>query len=145
MGPQKVNKKQCAGYEPPKSQQKTMFRICGQNAKLQTHLHKRRRTHRRAVVAVVVAVAVAAVVVAVVPCRRRHHRHGRHHCHHHRSHRHRYYHRRHRTLVCASEFVEVCPGYGPSKNSPTNDKQTPKSSSTLTLPTKTSSTLITKN
>ena len=90
---------------------------------IQTHLYKRRRTHKRAVVAVVVAVAVAAVVVAVVAAvavvtaaarwgggggrRRRHHRHGRHHCHHHRGHRHRHHHRHHRTPVFASTFVEV--------------------------------------
>ena len=82
-------------------------------------------------VAVVVAVAVAAVVVAVAaavavvmaaapftsrprPRRRRHH-----------------HHRHHRTLVCASELVEVCPGYEPTK-ALKNIKKSPKSSSTLT-------------
>ena len=70
-----------------------------------THLYKLRRTHRRAVAAVVVA--AAPLTPRPRPRRRLHHRHGRHHCHHH-------HHRGHRTLVCASGFVEVCPGYGPT-------------------------------
>ena len=102
----------------PKSPKKTNLKKWTQK-QIQTHLYKRRRKHKRAVV---VAVTVAAVVLAVMAAvadvtgaaragawgerrRRRHHRHGRHHCHHHRAHRH--CHRHHRTPVFASTFVEV--------------------------------------
>ena len=63
---------------------------------------------------VVAVVAVVAVMLAAVRGRgeggrrRPHHRHGRHHYHHHRH---------HRTLVYASEFAEVRPGYGQTKSS----------------------------
>ena len=105
--------------------QKTNFRIWTQQVRkdnvqdmspkvqIQTHLLKRRRKHRRVVVAVAVA-AVVVVVVALVALvavgtaaargvggggRRPHH------------------HRHHRTLMFASEFAEVCPGYGIKKTS----------------------------
>ena len=117
----KTKKLKCAGRGPKTSEtQKTMFRIRAQQSKTKKqcsgyvsqkyksrHLHKRRRTHRPALV---VGVAVAAVVVAVVAAvavvtaaaraygegRRRHHHCG--HPHHH--------HRHHRMLVC----VCVCRG-----------------------------------
>ena len=101
-----------------------------------THLYKLRRTHRRAVVAMVVSVAVAAVMVAVlaavavVTAATPTHTSPRvaavtaatasatttattHAC------------------VCASEFVEVCPEYGPTKILK-NTLKNPKSYSTLT-------------
>ena len=122
MWAQKIKQKQsCARYGPTNSRKQAMFSIWTQKVQIQTHLLKRRRTHKRAVMAVVLAVAVAAVAVSMVAVVARaevvraveaaaptlttpaappsFHRHGRHHhCHHHR----------HRTSEFASTFVEVC-------------------------------------
>ena len=40
-----------------------------------------------------------------------------------RGHRHRHQHRHHRTPVCAPEFVELCPEYGPTKTTPKRFKK----------------------